>query len=49
MHKHAFQVPKGTFMHVSGLRPPYFDKRNQIIHKLVFKNQNMVGEDLKQA
>ena len=26
MHKHAFQGLKRTFMQVSGLPPPYFDK-----------------------
>ena len=25
MHKRAFQGLKRTFMHVSGLSPPYFD------------------------
>ena len=25
MHKRAFQALKRTFMHVSGLLPPYFD------------------------
>ena len=27
MHKRAFQGLKRTFMHVSGLPPPYFDKK----------------------
>ena len=31
MHKRAFQALKRTFMHVSGLPPPYFDK------KLIYK------------
>ena len=29
MHKRAFQVLKRTFMHVSGLPPPYFDNKNK--------------------
>ena len=49
MHKRAFQCLKRTFMHVSGLLPPYFDLKNQIFFKLVFLNQNMVGEDLGHA
>ena len=35
MHKRAFQALKRTFMHVSGLPPPYFDNKNQILCKLV--------------
>ena len=30
MHKHAFQALKRTFMHVSGLPPPFFDKKNNM-------------------
>ena len=48
MHKRAFQGLKRTFMHVSGLRPPYFDnKTNHFINKFYY--QNLVGEDLKHA
>ena len=48
MHKRAIQALKGTFMHVSGLSPPYFDiKTNFFISR--FLNQNMVGEDLRHA
>ena len=35
MHKGAFQGLKRKFMHVSGLLPPYFDLKNQILYKLV--------------
>ena len=35
MHKRALQALKRTFMHVSGLPPPYFD----------LKKKNMAGED----
>ena len=34
--KRVFQGPKRTFMHVSGLPPPYFDLKNQLIYKLGF-------------
>ena len=36
MHKREFQGLKRTFMHVSGLPPPSFNKKNQIIYKLIF-------------
>ena len=36
MHKSAFQVLKRTFMHVSGLPPQYFEKKNEILHELFF-------------
>ena len=36
MHKRALQCLKRTFMHVSGLLPPYFDLKNQILYKLFF-------------
>ena len=42
MYKRAFQGLKRTFMHESGLAPPYFDK-NQLVYKLVFYH-NMVGK-----
>ena len=29
MHKRAFQGLKRTFMHVSGLPPPYFDNKTK--------------------
>ena len=48
MHKRAFQALKRTFMHVSSLPQPYFDKKNQLINKLVFY-QKMMGEDLRHA
>ena len=35
MHKRAFQGLKRTFMHVSGLPPPYFDNKTKFIYKLV--------------
>ena len=48
MHKRAFQALKRTFMHVSGLSPPYFD--NKIKYFLIYYYyQNMVREDLKLA
>ena len=31
MQKCAFQGLKHTFMHVSGLLPPYFDKKKQFM------------------
>ena len=47
-HKRAFQTLKRTFMHVSGLPPPYFDtKTKYFINKFYY--QNMVGEVLKHA
>ena len=42
MHKDAFQGLKRTFMHVSGLPPPYFYKKKSICRVSVFY-QNMVG------
>ena len=33
MHERVFQGLKRTFMHVSGLPPPYFDKKKQIEKK----------------
>ena len=30
MHKRAFQALKRTFMHVSGLPPPYFDNKTNL-------------------
>ena len=35
MHKRAFQALKRTFMHFPGLTPPNFDKKNQILYKIV--------------
>ena len=35
MHKRAFQGLKRTFMHVSGLPPPYFDNKTNFIKYLV--------------
>ena len=48
MHKREFQGLKRTFMHVSGLPPPSFNKKNQINYKLVFLS-NMLGKDLRHA
>ena len=48
MHKRAFQGLKRTFMHVSGLLDHILLKK-PIHYKLVFLNQNMVEEDLRQA
>ena len=48
MHERAFQGLKRTFMHVSGLPPPYFDNKTKYFINL-FYYQNMVGADLKQA
>ena len=35
MHMRAFQALKRTFMHVSGLPPPYFVKKKQFLKYLV--------------
>ena len=48
MHKRAFQGLKRTFMHISGLPPPYFDNKTEYFINW-FCYQNMVGEDLKHA
>ena len=48
MHKHAFQALKRTFMHVSGLPPPFFDKKT-ICKVIGFFYQIMVGEDMRNA
>ena len=31
MHKRAFEALKRTFMHVSGLPPPYFDNKTKYL------------------
>ena len=51
MHKRAFQAPKRTFMHVSGLPPTYFEKKKKqlLLNLVFFFNQNTVGKDLRQA
>ena len=36
MHKRVFQALKLTFMHVSGLSPPYFDLKKAIKKYLFF-------------
>ena len=41
MHKGAFQALKRTFMHVSGLPPPYFDNKTNF-QSTQFYYQNMV-------
>ena len=43
MHKRAFQGLKRTFMHVSGLPPPYFDKKPFFIKYLVFLSKDGGG------
>ena len=48
MHKRAFQGLKRTLMHVSGLPPPYFDDKNQILYELVLLSKKG-GEVLKHA
>ena len=48
MHKRVFQGLKHTFMHVSGLHPPYFDLRKPIIFQIVFfSNKNGWGRPEK--
>ena len=49
MHKRAFQALKRTFMHVSGLFPPYFDLKKLIYKVFGFFYQKMVLEDLRHA
>ena len=49
MHKRAFLSQKRTSVYVFGLPPSYFDLKNQMLYKYFFKNQNMVGEDLRHA
>ena len=44
MHKRAFQALQRTFMHVSGLPPPYFDLKKLIYIVYGFFNQKMVGK-----
>ena len=46
MHKRAFQGLKRTFMHVSGLPPPYFDNKTKYYSKFWLreiwkKNKNL--------
>ena len=48
MHKRAFQALKRTFIHVSGLSPPFCDKKKPIYKVIVF-HQIMVWEDLRHA
>ena len=43
MHKRAFQALKRTFMHVTGLLTPYFDKKNQKLYKLVLISKHGGG------
>ena len=42
MHKRAFQGLKRTFMHVSNLPPPYFDKK-KLIYKVIGFLSKYVG------
>ena len=46
MHKRTFQALKRTFMHVSGLPPPYFDNKTNL-QSIWFYYQNMVREVLQ--
>ena len=43
MHKCAFQSLKRTFMHVSSLPQPFFDKKKQLIYKIGFLSKNDGG------
>ena len=49
MYKRAVQALKRTFMHVSGLPHHVLKKKNQLLYKMIFSHQNMVGEDLRHA
>ena len=49
MHKRPFQAQQRTFMHASGLLPPYFDLKKTKLYSIWFFNQNMLGEDLRLA
>ena len=46
MHKFVFQGLKRTFMHVSGLPPPDYDKKNQLLFKLIYLSYHG-GEDMR--
>ena len=46
MHKRAFQALKRTFIHVSGLPPPYFDNKTKYFIKYLVLLSKMVREDL---
>ena len=46
MQKRAFQALKRTFLHVSGLPPPFLDKKN---YKVIGFYKTMVWEDLRHA
>ena len=48
MQERAFKGLKRTVMHVSGLPPPCFDIKNEIL-SYSFLNQNMMVEDLRHA
>ena len=48
MHKRAFQTLKRTLMHVSGLSPPYSDKKNWFIKYFALLSK-YGEEDLKNA
>ena len=47
MHKRAFQGLKRTFMHVSGLTPPYFDLKKQFIMFMYVSGLTPTNSDLK--
>ena len=50
MEKSEFQDDlKRTFVHISGLPPPYFDKKTKLFKSIFFSNQKMAGEDLRHA
>ena len=48
MHKRTFQALKRTFMHVSGVPPPYFVNKSNLKSVWVYY-QKMVWEVLKHA
>ena len=49
MHKRAFQALQCTFMHVSGIRPTFFDQKKTIYNLIGFFNQNKLEGDLRHA
>ena len=49
MHKRAFQALQRTFMHVSGLPPPYFDLKKLIYIVYGFFKSKNGGEDMSHS
>ena len=49
MHKRAFQALQRTFMHVSGLPPPYFYLKKIIYIVIGFFKSKNGGEDLRHS